>query len=91
MRQASFFLTACAGHGSRPSVSLCSTRCATGVALEYPFGRASDDALGSQVKVPAFCGGHTMAVEVSGGGLLPTVQQFCSVVGSYHCAEDLWR
>lgn len=32
-----------------------------------------------------------MAVEVSGGGLLPTVQQFCSVVGSYHCAEDLWR
>ena len=48
MRQASFFLTACAGHGSRPSVSLCSTRCATGVALEYPFGRAYDDAFGSQ-------------------------------------------
>ena len=81
MRQASFFLLLAQGT-------------APGLPFHFvPHGlrRASDDAFGNQVTVPAFCGGHTMAVEVSGGGLLPTVQQFCSVVGSYHCAEDLWR
>ena len=63
---ARLFFTACAGHGSRPSVThglrrasddafrvyahavrlpaFRSTQCATGVALEYPLGRASDDA-----------------------------------------------